>query len=70
MISEIKLRKINLSYYKASATLPKTNPLFTVEIGKQPLIFQKVTYLVTRRIDQIDPKTWLIFWGLTKSNDD
>ena len=38
--------------------------LFTVGIGKQPLIFQKVTYLVTRRIDQIDPKTWLIlgFW--------
>ena len=34
--------------------------VFTVGIGKQPLIFQKVTYLVTRRIDQIDPKTWLI----------
>ena len=34
--------------------------LFTLKNGKQPLIFQKVTYLVTSRIDQIDPKTWLI----------
>ena len=54
------------------ATIPVQVPiltLFTVEIGKQPLILQKVTYLVTRRIDQIDPKTWLIFWGLIKSND-
>ena len=38
--------------------------LFTVKNAKQPLIFQKVTYLVTRRIDQIDPKTWLILESL------
>ena len=29
--------------------------LFTWGFGKQPLILQMVTYLVTRRIDQIDP---------------
>ena len=44
--------------------------LFTVGIGKQPLIFQTVTYLVTRGIDHLDPKTWLIFWSLTNPNGD
>ena len=29
--------------------------VFTLGFGKQPLILQMVTYLVTRRIDQIDP---------------
>ena len=38
--------------------------LFTRGFGKQPLILQMVTYLVTRRIDQIDPMDIGWFWSL------
>ena len=38
--------------------------VFTVVIGKQPLILQMVTYLVTRRIDQIDPMDIGWLWSL------
>ena len=54
------LPKVTGSNYHSWAQSMKRALVFTVGIGKQPLIFQKVTYLVTRRIDQIDPKTWLI----------
>ena len=62
---------MHVQKWKVSLLQARWQPkdVFTVEIGKQPLIFQKVTYLVTRRIDQIDPKTWLIFGVLTKFND-
>ena len=42
----------------ASTSAPNSLVLvFTLVFGKQPLILQMVTYLVTRRIDQIDPRT-------------
>ena len=44
---------------KVDAVLQWETPksVFTYGFGKQPLILQMVTYLVTRRIDQIDPRT-------------
>ena len=53
------IRRLNVK--KSTQGPTRCANLFAVKNGKQTLIFQKITYLVTRRIDQIDPKTWLIF---------